>query len=270
MNERGYNFEYFRENIATTVTRDFTSRDFQRQSIWRLEDHGSHRGYRATINHDIETKIRVIKRGSEGLKRLLDLIGSLLIMVCLSPIILFIGIMVRIKIGTPVFFIQVRPGLHEKSFFLLKFRTMTNAKNLNGELLPDVERMTPFGKWLRKYSLDELPQLFNVIKGDLSLVGPRPLLMEYLPLYTEEQKKRHDVRPGITGWAQINGRNLLSWEKKFELDLWYVQNRSFLLDVKILFLTVLKVIRSEGITQPEHETAERFNGTNSKVKEGHG
>jgi sugar transferase EpsL len=204
------------------------------------------------------------------LKRLLDLLGSLFLLTYLSPLIFFIGILVKIKIGSPIIFKQERPGLHEKSFFLYKFRTMTEAVDTKGKLLPDSMRLTSFGRWLRKYSLDELPQLINVIKGDISLVGPRPLLMEYLPIYTSEQRKRHTVRPGITGWAQVNGRNSLSWDEKFELDLWYVRNHSFLIDLKILFLTFMKVIHSEGINQPGHATAEIYNGSNSKVSERNG
>ncbi|MFB6649928.1 sugar transferase [Bacillus toyonensis] len=179
---------------------------------------------------------------------------------------MIVVILVRIKLGSPIIFKQMRPGLYGKAFYLYKFRTMTDARDSKGELLADQVRLTSFGKFLRKYSLDELPQLINVVKGDLSLVGPRPLLMEYLPLYSNEQVKRHHVKPGITGWAQVNGRNAITWEKKFALDVWYVNNQSFLLDMKILFLTVIKVIKSEGINQVGHVTMERFTGAKSTVR----
>lgn len=163
-----------------------------------------------------------------------------------------------------------KAGVKRQTFYLYKFRSMTDERNDKGHLLPDHIRLTSFGKFLRRYSLDELPQLINVIKGDLSLVGPRPLLMEYLPLYTPEQAKRHLVRPGITGWAQVNGRNALSWEEKFEHDVWYVNNRNMLLDLKILMLTIKKVINSEGVSQPGNATMESFKGSKSTLKEGHG
>ena len=204
------------------------------------------------------------------MKRILDFFCSVLLITLFFPVIIIIGALVKFKIGPPIFFKQNRPGLDGKPFCLYKFRTMTNKRDREGNLLPDHLRLTSFGKFLRKYSLDELPQLINVIKGDLSLVGPRPLLMEYLPLYTEEQRKRHCVRPGITGWAQVNGRNAITWEEKFQLDIWYVDNQSLLLDMKILWLTVLKVMRSEGINQPGNVTMEVFKGSNSKIKEGHG
>ena len=174
------------------------------------------------------------------------------------------AILVRWKLGSPILFKQQRPGLHGKPFYLYKFRTMTDERDENGELLPDHLRLTPFGQFLRKYSLDELPQLFNVLKGDISLVGPRPLLMEYLELYTPEQARRHEVKPGITGWAQVNGRNAISWEEKFKLDVWYVDNRTFWLDIKILFLTVIKVLKKEGINQSEYVTMEKFVGNVSQ------
>ncbi|GHH97722.1 putative sugar transferase EpsL [Neobacillus kokaensis] len=164
--------------------------------------------------------------------------------------------------GSPVLFKQVRPGLHGKPFVIYKFRTMTDERDSYGELLPEHLRLTSFGSYLRKYSLDELPQLINVIRGDISLVGPRPLKMEYLSLYTPFQAKRHDVKPGITGWAQVNGRNMISWEKRFELDVWYVENRSVLLDFKILVMTFKKVIKSEGINQEGHASMPNFTGTN--------
>ncbi|MDH4423925.1 sugar transferase [Bacillus cereus] len=202
------------------------------------------------------------------MKRLFDLLISLMLLLCFSSVILVAAILVRLKLGSPILFKQQRPGLQGKSFYLYKFRTMTDARDSNGVLLPDQVRLTSFGKLLRKYSLDELPQLINVVKGDLSLVGPRPLLMEYLPLYSNEQAKRHHVKPGITGWAQVNGRNAITWEEKFELDVWYVNNQSFLFDMKILFLTVIKVFKSEGINQVGHATMGRFTGTKSVVREG--
>lgn len=204
------------------------------------------------------------------MKRLFDLLVSLILAICFSPIMLITAILVRIKLGSPILFTQERPGLHGKPFYLYKFRTMTGATDSCGQLLPDHLRLTGFGKFLRKYSLDELPQLLNVLKGDISLVGPRPLLMEYLSLYTAEQRKRHNVRPGITGWAQINGRNAISWEEKFELDVWYVEHQSIRLDLKILLFTVWKVILSEGINQPGKATAESFTGSDSTVEGGHG
>lgn len=195
------------------------------------------------------------------MKRLFDLLVSITTLVLLSWLIAVIAVLVRWKLGSPVLFKQQRPGLKGKPFELYKFRTMINDVDPLGNPLPDAVRLTAFGQLLRKYSLDELPQLFNVMKGDLSLVGPRPLLMEYLALYTEEQAKRHNVRPGITGWAQINGRNEISWEKKFNYDLWYIENQSFLLDLKILAFTFLKVVRSEGISQANQATMERFTGS---------
>ncbi|MBS4205811.1 sugar transferase [Lederbergia citrea] len=204
------------------------------------------------------------------MKRLLDFICSALLLIIFSPIILLIGLLVKVKLGKPILFKQKRPGLHGRPFYLYKFRTMTDEKDCNGNLLPDSARITSFGKFLRKYSLDELPQLINVLKGELSLVGPRPLLMEYLPLYTPEQAKRHLVKPGITGWAQVNGRNAISWEEKFKFDVWYVNNYSLLLDLKILFFTIIKVLHSEGVNQPGNATMESFIGSKSTVKEGHG
>jgi sugar transferase EpsL len=195
------------------------------------------------------------------MKRILDILISMLGLILLSPILLLTAILVCIKLGRPVLFRQKRPGLHAEPFFVYKFRTMTDQKDAEGQLLPDDIRLTHFGKLLRKLSLDELPQLFNVIRGDLSLVGPRPLLMEYLPLYSTEQARRHEVRPGITGWAQVNGRNAISWEEKFKLDVWYVDNQSFLLDVKILWMTLVKVFIREGISQEGQATMEKFTGT---------
>ncbi|MEK4027785.1 sugar transferase [Pseudobacillus sp. FSL P4-0506] len=200
------------------------------------------------------------------MKRSFDIICSFLGLMFLSPVLLVTAFLIRLKLGSPVLFKQQRPGLHGKPFFVYKFRTMTDENDENGQLLPDHMRLTSFGQLLRKLSLDELPQLFNVLKGDLSLVGPRPLLMEYLEFYTPEQARRHEVRPGITGWAQVNGRNALSWEEKFLLDVWYVDNRSFWLDMKILGMTVLKVFKSEGISQAGHVTMEKFTGSKGVEK----
>ncbi|MGO4694909.1 sugar transferase [Paenibacillus sp. 2TAB26] len=194
-------------------------------------------------------------------KRLFDIFVSSIILLIMLPIIGITAILVRIKLGTPIVYKQQRPGLHGAPFVVYKFRTMTDEKDSLGQLLPDHIRLTPFGSFLRKFSLDELLQLINVVRGDLSLVGPRPLLMEYLPLYTEEQARRHQVRPGITGWAQINGRNAISWEEKFALDVWYVENWSILLDLKILFQTFLKVVRPEGISNANHATMPMFKGS---------
>lgn len=198
------------------------------------------------------------------MKRLFDLLVSLILSICFSPIMVMAAILVRIKLGTPILFKQERPGLHGKPFYLYKFRSMTDAADSCGQLLPDHLRLTNFGRFLRKYSLDELPQFLNVLKGDISLVGPRPLLMEYLPLYTDEQFKRHNVRPGITGWAQVNGRNTITWEEKFELDVWYVNNQSIILDLRILLLTVKKVIKTEGIRHENHATMPFFQGSFDK------
>jgi sugar transferase EpsL len=195
------------------------------------------------------------------MKRLFDLVLSLVLLLSLSPLIAFVALLVRLWLGSPILFRQVRPGLHGQPFEIYKFRTMTDQLDTAGEPLPDADRLTPFGRLLRRSSLDELPQLFNVLKGDLSFVGPRPLLMEYLPLYSAEQARRHEVRPGITGWAQVNGRNALSWEERFRLDVWYVDHRSFWLDMKILWLTLLRVVRPEGVNQPGHATMDKFRGT---------
>jgi sugar transferase EpsL len=194
-------------------------------------------------------------------KRIFDIFISGFILIIMIPIIALTAILVRIKLGTPIVYKQQRPGLNGAPFIVYKFRTMTDEKDSLGQLLPDHIRLTPFGSFLRRFSLDELLQLINVIRGDLSLVGPRPLLMEYLPLYTEEQARRHQVRPGITGWAQINGRNAISWEEKFALDVWYVENWSILLDLKILFQTFLKVVRPEGINNANHATMPMFKGS---------
>ncbi len=195
-------------------------------------------------------------------KRLIDIVFSFIAGLALLPLMLIISLLLRLKLGKPALFQQQRPGMNGKPFTLLKFRTMTNATDESGNLLPDKDRMHPLGTFLRKTSLDELPELYNVLKGDMSLIGPRPLLMEYLPLYNDQQKRRHEVRPGITGWAQINGRNNLSWNEKFDLDIWYVEHMSFLLDLKIITVTVLKVLRREGISKTGQATTEKFNGYN--------
>ncbi len=194
------------------------------------------------------------------MKRATDFFVALCLLALFSPILLVIGALVSCKLGFPILFIQTRPGLHGKPFRIIKFRTMTDARNANGDLLPNSIRLTSFGKFLRATSLDELPELWNVLKGDMSLVGPRPLLMEYLPLYSSEQARRHEIRPGITGWAQINGRNAISWEEKFKLDSWYIDNQSFWLDLKILFLTFKKVIIREGISAGDGTTMPKFTG----------
>ena len=191
---------------------------------------------------------------------MVDFCPTLLIIVVSSPLLALVALLVRLKLGSPVLFRQMRPGLHGRPFTMLKFRTMTDARDASGQLLPDSQRLTPFGRFLRSTSLDELPELINVLKGDMSLVGPRPLLMQYLERYTPEQRRRHEVRPGITGWAQVNGRNALSWERKFELDVWYVDHQSPWLDLKIIFMTVWKIFRRDGISQPGQATAEEFRG----------
>ena len=197
------------------------------------------------------------------LKRVFDVILALLVLLLVwIPLIVLITL-IRRKLGSPVFFKQVRPGLHGLPFEMVKFRSMMDARGPDGQLLPDADRLTPFGRFLRSSSLDELPGLWNVLKGDMSLVGPRPLLMEYLPLYSTEQARRHNVRPGITGWAQVNGRNALSWEDKFKLDVWYVDNLSLWLDIKILWLTVRKVLVREGISAAGEATMSKFTGSQS-------
>jgi len=195
-------------------------------------------------------------------KRMLDFFLALMALLVLWPILLLIAWQVRRKLGSPVFFRQTRPGWKGRPFEMVKFRTMRDSKGRDGQPLPDAERLTSFGNFLRSASLDELPELWNVLKGDMSLVGPRPLLMEYLPLYSSEQARRHEVRPGVTGWAQINGRNALSWEDKFKLDVWYVDHRSLWLDMRILMLTVKKVFFREGISADGEATMPRFTGSN--------
>ncbi len=197
------------------------------------------------------------------IKYLFDLTVSIIVFLILLPVILLVAVLIRVKLGSPILFTQDRPGLNGKVFKMMKFRSMLDAKDKHGNLLPDNERMTKFGAFLRSTSLDELPGLFNVLKGDMSLVGPRPLLVQYLPLYNSEQAKRHNVRPGITGWAQVNGRNAIGWDEKFKLDVWYVENQSFLLDMKILLLTVKKVFIREGISADGHVTIEPFKGSNN-------
>ncbi len=194
------------------------------------------------------------------MKRIFDLIASSIGLLVLALPLLLLAWQVRRKLGSPVLFTQVRPGLHGKPFRMVKFRTMTDARDASGALLPDAQRLTPFGRFLRASSLDELPELWNVLRGEMSLVGPRPLLMEYLPLYSPEQARRHEVRPGITGWAQVNGRNAISWADKFALDVWYVDHRSLWLDVRILWLTVRKVMVREGISAAGEATMPRFEG----------
>ncbi|UVL85607.1 sugar transferase [Pseudomonas sp. B21-028] len=194
------------------------------------------------------------------MKRVVDFAGALMGLIILSPIIVVVAILIKHKLGGPVLFRQVRPGREGKPFKMIKFRTMRDAYDHNNVPLPDAQRMTPFGSFLRSSSLDELPELWNVLKGDMSLVGPRPLLMEYLPLYNERQYLRHRVRPGVTGWAQINGRNALSWPEKFELDVWYVENRSFWLDLQIIALTVKKVMKKDGISASGEATMSKFTG----------
>lgn len=197
------------------------------------------------------------------MKRIFDFLVALFALLTLLPVVIVVALLIRFKLGSPILFTQERPGLNGTVFKMMKFRTMLDGKDKHGNLLPDHERMTKFGAFLRSTSLDELPGLFNVLKGDMSLVGPRPLLVQYLPLYNNEQARRHNVRPGITGWAQVNGRNAISWEDKFMLDVWYVDNQSFWLDIKILFLTVKKVFVREGISADGHVTIEPFKGSNN-------
>lgn len=194
------------------------------------------------------------------MKRLFDFLVALCAILTLLPVFIIVALLIRFKLGSPILFTQDRPGLHGKVFKMMKFRSMLDAKDSKGSVLPDDQRMTKFGLLLRSTSLDELPGLFNVLKGDMSLVGPRPLLVQYLPLYSSEQARRHNVRPGITGWAQINGRNAISWDEKFKLDVWYVDNQSFWLDFKILLLTIKKVFVREGISADGHVTIEPFRG----------
>ncbi|QHI72082.1 sugar transferase [Aminipila terrae] len=202
------------------------------------------------------------------IKRTFDIIVSSCAILVLSPVLLIVSIMVRVKLGSPVIFMQERPGLHAKIFTMYKFRSMTDECDDTGQLMPDHVRLTNFGKFLRKTSLDELPELFNIFKGDMSFVGPRPLLVRYLERYNDEQARRHDVRPGLTGWAQINGRNAITWEEKFRLDVWYVDHWNLWLDLKIFIMTFVKVIRKEGISAEGEATMGEFLGTKEITKEG--
>lgn len=196
------------------------------------------------------------------MKRLFDAVVAACALIILAPLLAILAVMIRSKLGAPILFSQVRPGLNGAPFRMVKFRTMTSERDDAGDLLPDEKRLTRFGKMLRSTSLDELPELWNVFKGDMSLVGPRPLLMQYLPLYSAKQNRRHEVRPGVTGWAQVNGRNSLSWKQKFDLDIWYVDNRSFMLDIKILWMTVMAVVARKDINQAGAATMPPFDGTN--------
>ena len=196
------------------------------------------------------------------LKRVFDFSIAAIVLTAMSPVLLIVALVVRVNFGRPILFSQERPGLHEKIFNIYKFRTMHNATDKKGNLLPDAMRLSTIGQLLRSTSLDELPALWNVIRGEMSLTGPRPLLIDYLPMYSEEQRRRHAVRPGITGWAQVNGRNDISWRRKFELDVWYVDNQSFWLDVRILFLTLICVFKRVGISKSGHSTTDYFNGLN--------
>lgn len=201
------------------------------------------------------------------MKRIFDLLMAVMALLALALPLLVLAELIRRKLGSPVLFRQIRPGLNGQPFEMVKFRTMTSERGPDGQLLPDAERLTPFGRWLRATSLDELPELWNVLKGDMSLVGPRPLLMEYLPLYSPEQALRHEVRPGITGWAQVNGRNAICWEDKFALDVWYVNNRSLSLDMRILLLTVRKVLVRDGISAAGEATMPKFTGSMPEEKQ---
>lgn len=200
------------------------------------------------------------------MKRVFDVVAASLGLVVLALPLLMLALLVRCQLGSPILFRDRRPGLHGEPFELIKFRSMTDERGADGEWLPDADRLTSFGRFLRSTSLDELPELWNVVKGEMSLVGPRPLLMDYLPLYSPTQARRHEMRPGITGWAQVNGRNAISWEEKFELDVWYVDNQSLLLDLKILWLTLHKVLAREGISAAGEATISEFKGTNDSVQ----
>lgn len=203
------------------------------------------------------------RRGQEALQRSFDVVGAGAALVVLSPLLAVLALFVRLQMGSPVLFRQARPGIHGQIFEILKFRTMTDARDAHGDLLPDADRLTAFGRFLRRSSLDELPELVNVLRGEMSLVGPRPLRVEYLPLYSPQQARRHEVRPGITGWAQVNGRNAVSWNEKFELDVWYVDHRSLALDVKILWATVAEVLNGRGVSAEGHATMEPFTGSDA-------
>jgi lipopolysaccharide/colanic/teichoic acid biosynthesis glycosyltransferase len=201
------------------------------------------------------------RHASDAIKRSLDVVVAAVALVVLSPLLAVLWVLIRLRMGSPVLFRQLRPGRHGRAFELVKFRTMTDTRDADGARLPDAQRLTALGRWLRRTSLDELPELLNVLQGDMSLVGPRPLLMEYLPLYSDEQARRHEVRPGITGWAQVNGRNAVTWDEKFALDVWYVDHRSTRLDVEILAKTVSQVFSGHGVSAPGHATMEPFRGS---------
>lgn len=201
------------------------------------------------------------KRGYFG-KRIIDIILSAIGLILLSPILVIVSILIRLKLGSPIFFTQDRVGKENKVFKIIKFRTMKDVRDFNGNLIPEYKRRTSFGNKLRELSIDEIPELINILKGDMSLVGPRPLLVDYLQYYNDEQIKRHNVLPGLTGWAQVNGRNSITWKEKFKLDLWYVNNYSLKLDIKIVFMTIYKVLKRDGINQGTEVTMERFNGMN--------
>ena len=200
-------------------------------------------------------------RSDDALKRVIDVVGASTALVVLSPLLAVVALLVRVRMGTPVLFRQERPGRNGRTFVMTKFRTMTDRRDADGALLPDADRLTALGRWLRRTSVDELPELLNVVHGDMSLVGPRPLLVEYLPLYSDEQARRHEVRPGITGWAQVNGRNAVTWDERFALDVWYVDHRSTRLDVEILAKTVSQVFSGHGVSAPGHATMEPFRGS---------
>jgi sugar transferase EpsL len=204
-------------------------------------------------------------QSSYGSKRFLDLSISIPALILISPLFLIIALIIRLRLGTPVLFRQKRPGLHCRPFTIYKFRTMTDARDSQGKLLTDAQRLTVLGRFLRTTSMDELPELFNVVRGDMSIVGPRPLLLQYLDRYTPEQNRRHKVKPGITGWAQVNGRNALTWEDKFRLDVWYVDHQSLRLDLKIIAITAWKILKREGIKQPGQATAEEFKGASQEL-----
>lgn len=208
--------------------------------------------------------IKLLPKSTPFVKRLLDIGLTLLIIILISPMLILLSVMIAVWHGFPILFRQKRPGIHAEIFTIYKFRSMRNLRDERGRLLPDQDRLTKFGRFLRSTSLDELPELFNILKGEMSLVGPRPLLISYLPLYSQEQARRHEVLPGLTGWAQVHGRNALSWEEKFALDVWYVDHWSLGLDFKIIGMTIVKVLRREGISQPGQATAEPFTGNQPK------
>jgi sugar transferase EpsL len=207
------------------------------------------------------------RRANDAVKRALDITLASVALVLLSPVLAVVWVLVRLRMGSPVLFRQERPGRHGRPFEMAKFRTMTDARDADGDLLPDADRLTALGQWLRRSSIDELPELLNVLAGDMSLVGPRPLLMQYLPLYSPEQARRHEVRPGITGWAQVNGRNAVSWPEKFELDVWYVDHRSTKLDFEIMWKTVSQVVGGRGVSADGHATMEPFRGNDGGTEE---